>query len=197
MFVSAPLRRSAIKANLPSSTHTHFSNRPPSRLSEDFGGIYARQTLITSTPIVGPWYQHLRETNLNQLSALIVRKLSTRDTASRYVPGYLPSHNLVQPPGLIGALSDAYRTIWLAFETYARKRLRFLNDDELKCNRSSTTRCSNCWEAAYCSKECHMTALNIHGIVCTAQTNVRQNCGSSFPAAENVQFALRVAQHDF
>jgi hypothetical protein len=42
------------------------------------------------------------------------------------------SHNLVQPLGLIGALPDAYRTIWLAFETYARKHLRFLIDDESK-----------------------------------------------------------------
>ncbi|KAJ7111905.1 hypothetical protein C8R44DRAFT_798896 [Mycena epipterygia] len=47
------------------------------------------------------------------------------------------SLDVIQQLGLVAALSDSYRTVWLAFEKYARIRLGLANDAELaslSCN---------------------------------------------------------------
>ncbi|KAK7006208.1 hypothetical protein R3P38DRAFT_3037311 [Favolaschia claudopus] len=115
------------------------------------------------------------------------------------------SFRLVQELSLIGSLPVAYRNLWLGLETYARGRIKLATDDELnevvcsreECESSSSMRCGNCWEAAYCSQQCQLLSWTKHQVVCQALTNARLHGISAELDDCDVQFALRVAQRDF
>ncbi|KAJ6459455.1 hypothetical protein C8R47DRAFT_1162022 [Mycena vitilis] len=103
------------------------------------------------------------------------------------------------------ALPEVCRQVWLAFETYARVRLKLASNTELEtvacnngeCNKAAIIRCSGCWDTVYCSRECQMAAWNEHGETCRARISGRQSGTLPLLGAQDVQFALRVTQHDF
>ncbi|KAJ7025717.1 hypothetical protein C8F04DRAFT_1238954 [Mycena alexandri] len=103
------------------------------------------------------------------------------------------------------ALSDPCRKVWLAFYHYVRMRLKVASPaelqvlpcDNLECNQQSSMRCSSCYDTVYCSNECQMKTWNSHIESCQARAIARQAGTPPDLGAADVQFALRVAQHDF
>ncbi|KAJ6544955.1 hypothetical protein DFH09DRAFT_657678 [Mycena vulgaris] len=114
------------------------------------------------------------------------------------------SLELIQQLPLQDMLSNV-QSVWLAFEKYARIRLALASEAELRpvlcshsqCSQPSSSRCSGCWEAVYCSKACQTAAWNTHGGPCKARIKARLNGIPPDLAEEDVQFALRAAQRDF
>ncbi|KAJ7759390.1 hypothetical protein DFH07DRAFT_817492 [Mycena maculata] len=115
------------------------------------------------------------------------------------------SIDIIQQLGLKDAMPEVCLEVWHAFEKYAGVRLNLASAAELglascrgsECSEPSSMRCSGCWEAAYCSKACQMAAWSTHGAICTARMHGRQNGIPPDLGEEDIQFALRVAQHDF
>ncbi|KAJ7168697.1 hypothetical protein C8R46DRAFT_1092365 [Mycena filopes] len=166
-----------------------------------------------------PWLDH-KQSTFDVFTALM----------SVHLPRYLiylsvlrqvhKSFAAMQQVGMIGAVSNPCRKVWLAFEQYARVRLKLANDSELEvapcdnheCNRPSSLRCSSCSNAVYCSKECQSKTWDSHSESCQSLINTRQSrhpniiCSVFSAPAEgippslaqvDVQFALRVVQQDF
>ncbi|KAJ7767222.1 hypothetical protein B0H16DRAFT_353230 [Mycena metata] len=103
------------------------------------------------------------------------------------------------------ALSDSCRRVWQAFEHYARIRvdvatlveLQSLPCNNSECNEQSTMRCSNCYDAVYCSHECQAKYWNSHIKLCQARVTARQAGTPPELGAADIHFALRVVQADF
>ncbi|KAK6996521.1 hypothetical protein R3P38DRAFT_3071349 [Favolaschia claudopus] len=115
------------------------------------------------------------------------------------------SFRLAQELSLNGSLPVAYRGLWLGLEAYACGRIKLAADHELnevvcsreECELSSSLRCGNCWEAAYCSQQCQAHSWTKHQVVCQVLTNARLHGISAELDYCDVQFALRIAQRDF
>ncbi|KAJ6561730.1 hypothetical protein B0H19DRAFT_86933 [Mycena capillaripes] len=150
-----------------------------------------------------PWLDH-KKTTFVAFTDLLVGHMSKYLIYISVLRQVHKSFNAAQQLGK-DALSDGCRKVWLAFETYARIRLKLATDTELdvvtcnnaECSQASSMRCSGCGDAVYCSRECQIAAWNAHSGACRARASARQNGILPDLAAEDVQFAFRVAQHDF
>ncbi|KAJ7081885.1 hypothetical protein B0H15DRAFT_1024732 [Mycena belliarum] len=98
---------------------------------------------------------------------------------------------------------SSVQTFWKAFEKDANVHIALATEAELasatcsNCNKAPTFRCSSCLEALYCSKACQIAVWNTHITTCNAHTTAFLNGVTPDLPDSDIQFALRVARHDF